>query len=158
KIASPPANDAFASPTSITGALPQTKTQSTAGSTREPGETASCATPDTSVWFSWTPSAAGTATLNTARRDHDTILGVVRGSSLGSLTELGCNDDANGTLQSQVAVPVTAGTTYRIMVDGYGAATGNLRLTIASLATVADPRQEGPVGVSGTLTMGNTAF
>ena len=65
--------------------------------------------------------------FNTRESNYDTALGVYTGSSLTGLTQLAVNDQYNGN-QSRVVVPVTAGTTYRIAVDGWGDSTGNLGL------------------------------
>ena len=47
-----------------------------------------------------------------------------------SLNQIACNDDYCG-LQSQIAdVPVTAGQTYYIVVDGYGSAAGDYTLLV----------------------------
>ena len=93
KVGTGPANDNFASPTTITGALPQVRAQSTTGATGEPGETASCAFPDTSVWFTWTPTASGTATLHTAGSNYDTILAVFTGNALEARPERGATGE-----------------------------------------------------------------
>src|SRR5579862_334023 len=59
------------------------------------------------------------------------------GSSLSNLTLVACNDDANGTVQSQVSGAVTAGQTYYLQAGGYGSGTGDLKLTVSAVAGVA---------------------
>jgi Ca2+-binding RTX toxin-like protein len=122
----PPANDDFATPTVISGA-----TGSSFGtnvrSTGEPGEPQHVGTPDRTVWYQWTAPETGSAVFNTRQSSFDTTLAVYTGSAINALTQRANNDDSN-SLQSKVVAPVTAGTTYRIAVDGFAAATGSIRL------------------------------
>ncbi len=78
--------------------------------------------------YQWAAPSAGTYTIDTFGSSFDTVL-YVRNASCGG-TELACNDDAGGTNQSQVAVTLAAGQTIVIVVDGYGAASGNYSLHI----------------------------
>lgn len=127
-----PANNCFASPTSV-AAGGQTITQSTTGATTETGEPAPCGSIGATVWFTWTPTASGTATFETVGSNYDTVLAVYTGSTLTGLTNRGCNDDiAAGNLQSRVSFSVTSGTTYRIQAGGYQGATGSLTLRVVA--------------------------
>jgi hypothetical protein len=56
------------------------------------------------------------------------VLAAASGGSVTGLAVLAANDDANGTLQSQGQFTATAGTTYRIWVDGYSLGRGNVQL------------------------------
>jgi hypothetical protein len=74
-------------------------------------------------------------TITTEGSSFDTELGIYTGSSVGSLTPVAANDDANFPSDSTSAVTfsATAGTTYYIAVDGYygpshGLHTGNIVL------------------------------
>ena len=60
----------------------------------------------------------------------DTTLYVRAGTCLGA--DLACNDDGGGAcgLRSRVTVPVIAGTTYYIVVDGFGVAAGPFVLNV----------------------------
>jgi hypothetical protein len=137
-----PPNDAFASALPI-GSLPFVHTQATTGATTEVGEPAGCATDGgttgATVWFRYTSPVAQTLTADTFGSDFDTVLGVYSGTEVGGLTEVACNDDADG-LASQVTFPVTAGTTYHLQVGGWqGAgppASGQLSVR---LTTALDP-------------------
>ena len=89
-----------------------------------------------SVWWSWTAPASGNFTLSTAGSNFDTLLGLYTGSDVSGLTQIGGNDDSNGTLQSQVTFDAVAGTAYQIAVDGYryygsDAVSGNIALQLA---------------------------
>jgi secreted trypsin-like serine protease len=123
----PPANDQFATPATISGATGKVF-GSNARSTGEPGEPNHGSIPDRSVWYSWTAPESGSAVLHTRESNFDTVLAVYTGTSITGLTQLASNDQFNGTNQSKVTLPVTAGTTYRIAVDGFGATTGTIGL------------------------------
>jgi subtilisin family serine protease len=134
-----PANNCFATPTSV-AAAGQTISQSTTGATAESGEPAPCGSIGSTVWFTWTPSASGTATFETVGSGYDTVLAVYTGSSLTGLTSHGCNDDiASGNLQSRVSFSVTAGTTYSVQAGGYSGATGSLTLRVVAPAACSGP-------------------
>ena len=98
----------------------------------EPGEPGPFSL-DNGIWYSWTPSVTGTATISTEDgggnvTGFDTTLAVYTGNTLGSLQVHAFDDDAGTGLRSLVVVPVQGGTTYRIKVDGFGAANGLLNL------------------------------
>lgn len=82
-----------------------------------------------SVWFSWTAPESGNLTASTAGSDFDTLLAVYQGNSLNSLLALGSNDDFAPGVTSQVTIPVTAGQTYFIVVDGKYDLLGNIIAT-----------------------------
>ncbi|HET6398846.1 MAG TPA: S8 family serine peptidase, partial [Candidatus Thermoplasmatota archaeon] len=123
-----PANDNFDRATTVDG-IPYGQRQSTAGATLQSGEPQPCGAIGSTVWFRWTPSVSGTATVETFTSDYDTVLAAYTGS-WGSLTNLACNDDDSGTLQSRIQFAVVAGQTYHIQAGGYNGATGTLQLTI----------------------------
>ncbi|MGI9600634.1 MAG: S8 family serine peptidase [Acidimicrobiales bacterium] len=90
---------------------------------------------ENSIWWTWTPSTTGTATISTNDgggnvTTFDTVLSVFQGNSLGSLNLLAHDDDGGVGLRSLVNVPVNGGQTYRIRVDGFAAANGELNLHI----------------------------
>jgi hypothetical protein len=68
----------------------------------------------------------GAAQITTAGSGYDTVLGVYTGNAVNSLALIGKNDDVNPgtTLTSNVQFPATAGTVYRIAVDGYNNGSG----------------------------------
>jgi hypothetical protein len=96
----------------------------TRGATRQIGEPLPSAA---SVWFTWTASKTGAAEVQTMANNFDTTLGVYTGSTVGGLTTIGTNDNLPGSssTSSQVKFNATAGTTYRIAVDGKSGATGS---------------------------------
>ena len=64
------------------------------------------------------------------RHTFDTTLAVYTGNTLAGSTVYAFDDDSGTGLRSQVVVPVKGGTTYRIKVDGFGAANGLLNLHV----------------------------
>ena len=85
-------------------------------------------------------ATSGWLTLNTLGSDYDTVLDVFSGpasptyatlSSVSSAGYPGCNDDAaSGIRQSELTIPVSAGTHYYIVARTYGAGSGgNLKFS-----------------------------
>jgi hypothetical protein len=144
-----PANDDFANAQGLTGSS-ATTTGTNVGATKEAGEPNHAGNAGgKSVWYKWTPQASGTATLNTAGSNFDTLLAVYRGGAVNSLTQVASNDDENnagGVITSKLSFAATAGTTYRIAVDGYnngaGAEAGNITLNLTSATTNLQTVQE----------------
>jgi hypothetical protein len=123
-----PANDAFASAASLGG----TASGTTVGATKEPGEPNHAGIAGGhSIWWTWTATASGSATITTAGSSFDTLLAVYTGTALSALTAVASNDDANGTTQSQVVFTAAAGTTYRVAVDGYGGTSGSVSIRVS---------------------------
>jgi hypothetical protein len=154
----PPAATATATPTATGGpACPQTAlgntvpiaySGSTVGAQNLMGG-ASCggggsSAPDVSFLF--TAPATGSYQIDTLGSAFDTVLYVRTATCAG--TQVACNDDANGTLQSRVTVPLSAGQSVVIVVDGYstrsGAFTLNVRLASAATPTPTNTRAASP--------------
>ncbi|MFC4117337.1 calcium-binding protein [Nonomuraea zeae] len=119
-----PANDDFANAQAHTTAFADnvsTVDATTEGS--EPAPTGSCANNSLAyktVWYSLTLPAAATVTADTAGSNFDTVLTAYTGASLGSLTEIACNDDgiAPGG-PSTLSFSASASTTYLIRIGGW---------------------------------------
>ena len=104
---------------------------SNVGGSGQPGEPdhAGVSLPLASVWWSWTAPASGRAAFHTTGSTFDTVLSVYTGTAVNALTLVAANDDDPALApQSRVAFNAVAGTTYRIVVDGKGDATGQIRL------------------------------
>lgn len=114
-----PPNDGFNNAFTISGAAGSTNGTST-GATKEAGEPNHAANNGgKSVWYRWTPAVNGTAVLDTTGSAFDTLLAVYTGASVSTLTLVDGNNDISGSNpRSRVTFSVTAGTTYRIAVDG----------------------------------------
>ena len=108
-------------------------TGSNVGATKESGEPFHAGIfGGASVWWEWTAPSNGTVTISTAGSSFDTLLGVYSGSVVSGLVELAGNDDDPdlSVLTSKVVFDVVANQTCQIAVDGYGGATGNVRLSV----------------------------
>src|SRR5438093_7062308 len=86
--------------------------------------------------FQWTPAVSGLATIETcgSGTTYDSVL-YLRAGSCTSGAEVQCNDDAcansTGLIRASRLTPtVSAGTTYYIVVDGFGGASGSFALRV----------------------------
>jgi thiol-disulfide isomerase/thioredoxin len=68
--------------------------------------------------------------MTTEGSTFDTVLAVYTGNSMGSLTPVASNDDDGSITTSRVSFEAIAGTTYRVAVDGYRGASGQVTLNI----------------------------
>jgi hypothetical protein len=141
-----PVNDTFDAATVLTGATFAVN-GSNIGATVQTGEPKHAGvTGGKSVWWSWTAPSSGTFTLVTTGSPFDTTLAIYTGSAVNKLAVLGSNDDQSSTvLSSKIVVSVVAGTTYRIAVDGYSAASGSI---VLSGSLTARALLAAPVGVT----------
>jgi hypothetical protein len=82
-----------------------------------------------SVWYRWRAPSDGQTTFTTAGSSFDTLLAVYTGSGLDGLSHVAGNDDAEDIRpQSRVRFEALAKETYRIAVDGFGGASGDVVL------------------------------
>jgi subtilisin family serine protease len=128
-VVPPPPNDNFANAIALTG-----ETATTTGSNREATEEVGEPTQSgitNSAWWSWTAPTTGLYNIDTRGSNFDTYLSVFTGSDLPNLTLIGVDDDGEANKTSLVSLNATAGTTYRIAVDGYSDATGAIQLNVA---------------------------
>jgi hypothetical protein len=132
-------NDTCAAPTTIT-TTPFSDVIDTRGATTataDPLQSCSFAGPAQnarSVWYRFTAPSAGTAVVDTAGSDYDTVLTAHMGAC-GAPVEVACNDDSGLGLQSTTTFIATSGATYLIEVTGYGTSLGGkLELHLAFFA------------------------
>jgi pre-peptidase len=71
------------------------------------------------IWYSFTPLSDMRIEANTFGSGPDTTLYVFTGLR-GALTEIACNDNAAGRVQSQVFLPVMGGLTYHFLIGSHG--------------------------------------
>jgi hypothetical protein len=119
-----------------------TATGSNAIATGETGEPdhASNSTPLNSIWWEWVAPSNGSVTINTTGSNFDTTLGVYTGTSVNALTPIASNDDVSGTdSTSTVTFNAIANTSYKIAVDGFQSATGNVSLSLTLTPAVTPP-------------------
>ncbi|MCB0955164.1 MAG: S8 family peptidase [Ilumatobacter sp.] len=111
-------NDAFATATGVDLTRAGLDRTSSRAATHEPGEPAHAGQTGTgSLWWDVTAPADGLLVAATQQSQFDTTLAAYTGASVGALTPVAADDNTIGVL-SQVATPVTAGTTYHLAVDG----------------------------------------
>ena len=129
--AKPPDNDDFADATVLKKGSRIVERASNEHATLQNGEPRHAeGTGGASVWWSWTAPRTGKVAISTRGSEVDTLLGVYRGKSLRNLNVVAGNDDASGEVTSRVAFKAKEGVTYRIAVDGYRGATGDIRLLV----------------------------
>ena len=130
-VVGPPANDFFTNRIVITG-----QTNTVIGynflATRETGEPMVAGTTSpSSVWWSWLAPASGLVTIDTIGSTLDTVLGIFTGNTVSSLNLVASNDDiSNEVRNSRVTFAALCGTTYQIVVGGYGTSVGNISLNL----------------------------
>lgn len=128
-VAGPP-NDACANSNLV--ACGSTTTGSTVGSTID--AVATCGTTLNTaggVWYRVVGNG-GMITVSLCGSGYDTKVGVFTGTC-GALVCVGGNDDFCG-LQSQTTFSSTAGTTYNILVTGFGSNTGSFTMAVTCAA------------------------
>lgn len=124
----PPANDNFVNAQVINGSS-GVVTGTTVAATKEAGEPNHAGYGGgKSVWYTWVAPGTGAILFTTYGSSFDTLLGVYTGVSVNALTEVASNDECGAALTSCVVFNAMGGTTYWVAVDGYGGASGNIRL------------------------------
>jgi hypothetical protein len=131
--AAPPSNDDFANAAELTGRFAfvnGTNVEATKQGADEPPHAGNAG--GASIWYRWTAPAAGRATVSTCGSAFNTLLAVYTGDALANLVEKASNDnDPDCTNRSSVSFDAESGTTYRIAVDGFDGATGDVSLSLS---------------------------
>ena len=132
-----PVNDTFSAATVLTGTT-FAVSGSNIGATVQTGEPKHAGVRGgKSVWWSWTAPSTGTFTLATTGSSFDTTLAIYTGSAVNTLAVVRSNDDQSSRVRtSKVVISAVSGTTYRIAVDGYSAASGSIALSGSLVAKV----------------------
>jgi len=128
----PPVNNNFASAQTLLGTSPSV-TGTTTNATKETNEPNHAGNAGGhSVWYNWTAPATKSVTIDTVGSSFNTLLAVYTGSAVGSLSLVSSNDDIipASSLQSRVTFNATAGTLYRIAVDGFNGDSGRIIVTV----------------------------
>jgi len=135
----PPANDNFTNAQIISG-VAGSVLETNIGASKESGEPDHAqALGGRSVWFRWTASSTNKVSITTAGSDFNTLLAVYTGSSVNALVRLASNDDFEADSTSAVTFFPSAGTTYRIAVDGYSGQMGAVMLNWKPFDNGAEP-------------------
>jgi uncharacterized repeat protein (TIGR03803 family) len=138
----PPANDYFTNAQLISGAAGSV-TGTNVGATREIGEPDHAGSPASrSIWFRWTAPSTNEVSVTTAGSDFDTTLAVYTGGSVNALTQVASNDEFAADSTSALTFFPTAGTSYRIAVDGFSGAMGFVKLNWGPPINTAGPAPE----------------
>ena len=115
-----------------------------------------------SVWYTFAPATGVNVVADTFGSNYDTVIDVRRGTltddffdpGFEDLADVGCNDNAGGGLQSQLAFTAEAGQNYLIRVSSYEADGGSLSFRlVGTLPNVAMARPA-EVGVRGLAVIG----
>jgi hypothetical protein len=130
----PPANDDLASALALPAATPVEIGGTNVDASAEPGEPSHgglADAPVASVWYRWTPSISGVATLDACDSSFDVSLGLYTGATMSGLRAVRpVARETCGNTYERVTVPVHAGVTYRIAVADYEGARGEIALRI----------------------------
>ena len=124
-----PFNDGFASAFSLAGSGGQASgwNYNASVETGEPNHTGNAG--GKSVWWQWTAPASGSFSLNTHGSGFDTLLALYTGGTVSTLSTLASNDNDGSTGNtSGLNANVSAGSLYRIVVDGKSGASGVVTL------------------------------
>lgn len=134
--AGPTSNDNFVNAATIN--LNQTKTANNATATKEAGEPSHAGNAGgRSLWWNFQAVTSGPVRVTTGGSNFDTLLGVYIGNAVNSLSLVASNDDENNPsiLTSLLTFNAVAGTVYRIAVDGFNGASGNIQLGVFDNST-----------------------
>ncbi len=114
----------------ITRGYTGTQIFSTFGATSDPNEPPICGViGGASTWIKFLPEERGRLYLNTDGSSYDTLIAVYTSGAGGTLHLLGCDNNSGvDGHDSSLNVPVEAGKTNFIVVDGVAGAIGNLTL------------------------------
>ena len=127
-------NDNFDTPIIISG-LPYSNNQDVAGFTTDIDDPAvpcifEMDKGSLTAWYRFSPTQNGTIKVSTEGSGYDTALAVWTGTR-GSLTNVGCNDDANQGLHSELTIIVSSGVTYFIEIVSYHELPSNTSLALS---------------------------
>lgn len=128
-----PTNDAFASASALAGSEVASSGWNFNASTEAGEPTHAGVAGGHSIWWTWVASGNGTLALDTQGSGVDTLLAVYTGTEVSTLASLAANDNGAGLSGgvSAIGLTVSAGTTYRIAVDGKNGAAGSIALNLA---------------------------
>lgn len=135
-------NDAFEGATVISS-LPFTQSVNNSSATMQMGEpqpSRACATGvGKTLWYRYQRATTHTVAFDTQGSNFDTVVVVYRGTTLGTLTGVACDDDFHGRGgASRATFTAQAGQTYYIQAGGWmdasnPASSGSLNVRLATL-------------------------
>ncbi len=159
-----PPNDGFAAPSGLVEPV-QLVEGSNVGATSEVGEPPIAGFQAAhSIWWSWTASVDGKATIATTGSAFDTVLAVFTGESVDALSLVAEDDNEDiNTRTSRVIFTTVSGTIYHVVVDGVGGSTGAVALQFSVVSAGTEPPritlqpQSQTVAVGGGVTLRTVA-
>lgn len=153
-LADPPGNDVFDAAITLVGEEGYISGSNIDG-TKETGEPAHAGNAGgSSVWFRWTASRTSRVAFETCGSELDTLLAVYTGNAVDTLTQVASSDDVDCGTASRVRFLASAGTEYRIAIDGKDADTGLFELVWVS--NPANDDRSSPQSIGGN--SGSVAF
>jgi Calx-beta domain len=121
-------NDDFAAAETLPGPVGafQATSVHTEGASAEPGEPAHAGSPAAhSIWYRWVAPSAGIAEFAQVQGNYDGKIAVYKGNAVDALTLVAENNDQQpGNIRARVLFAATAGTEYKVAVDGANGAQG----------------------------------
>jgi hypothetical protein len=123
-----PANDAFANAAVLIGPAGTTNGNNFNASKEQSEPDHADEIGGHSVWYKWTAPTNGPIVFDTSGSALDTLLAVYTGSQLNNLSLVAANHYGGIILESRLDFSATAGTVYRIAVDGFDGAQWTFRL------------------------------
>ncbi|MEI7771480.1 MAG: Ig-like domain-containing protein [Chloroflexales bacterium] len=136
-----PTNDDFDTPLAIT-TFPASNSLDTSAATLasdDPLSGCGSGLNNASVWYRLVIPGKGRVTINTVGSGYDTVLAVYTGTR-GTLSSIGCNDDAAGARTSSLSFSPQGSTTYWLEVSAYGSGSGgSLIVSVNFQAAIATP-------------------
>jgi hypothetical protein len=123
----PPPNDDFRHAATITGPSGRARGTNLAAG-REAAEPRHGRGAGASIWYWWQAPRDGVLRMRTAGSTFDTLLAVYKGTRLRALDRLATDDDSGPGTTSRIRIDVRRESIYRIAVDGYRAAMGDVVL------------------------------
>jgi hypothetical protein len=154
--AAAPPNDDFENATALTTGVPAGG--SNVDATAQEGEPvhSTWVASNRSVWFTWTAPQNGLARVSACGSSFDTVVAVYGGAALGGIyaTRIANNDNgcgAAGNDASLAFLTVRAGTTYRIVLDGWTYSDAGDYEIVAGMAADAAPPPNDDVGAAAEL-------
>ena len=143
----PAPNDSFSTSTTLMGTNITTRTLNI-GATKEAGEPNHAGNSGGhSLWWNWTATDPGLASVDTIGSRFNTALGVYTGSSVTNLSLVASNANWRG---SAVLFKAVAGTTYDIAVDGWSGEIGELQLNFSTQPLPANDDFANRITLAGT--------
>jgi subtilisin family serine protease len=127
-------NNNFANPTFLPSGASDTYRKNTCASAESAEDPVG--TPQDTVWFRWIPSRSGTARISTNSvgskvTTFNTEVTVFTGNTLNTLERVRYDNNSGVGNNSLIVFNATAGTKYRIRVDGVNAENGKFNLHVA---------------------------